>query len=155
MRVFHSQTPGVTGFTSDVLSGKERIISFTDLHGPVERNTTARSLFALNFARAAFQKDRAAKGHIDTFFASIANRSFIEVDGHRHVLECFSAYRSRTWSRFATIGRVTRNLTLQNYITYLCSRTASDLTRPSMVHPVSCSSRWLSGTAGNVIVSRC
>ena len=85
MRVFHSQTPGATGFTSDVLSGKERIIPFTNLHGQVGRNTTARSLFALNFARAAFQKERSAKGRTDTFFASIANHSFVEVDSHMHM----------------------------------------------------------------------
>jgi len=85
MRVFHSQTPGATGFSSDVLSGKERIILYTDLNGPVGRNTTARALFALNFARATFQKERAAKGRIDTFFASIAEHNFIEVGSRMHM----------------------------------------------------------------------
>jgi len=80
MQILYSQAPGTTGFTSNVLSGKERIISFTNLQSPDGRNTTARALFALNFARATFQKERAAKGRIDTFFASIAEYSFIEVD---------------------------------------------------------------------------
>jgi len=85
MLVFHSPAPGVTVFTSDLLSGKERSILYTDLNGPVGRNTTACSLLALNFARVAFQKERAAKGRIDTFFASIAEHSFIEVDSHMHM----------------------------------------------------------------------
>lgn len=85
MRTSQPPAPGTTRFTNDVLSGKERIVPLANLRGPVGRNTTARSLFALNFARAAFQKERAVKGRIDAFFASIAKHGFIEVDGHTHI----------------------------------------------------------------------
>lgn len=66
-------------FVDDILSGKERVIPFSNISGPAWRNTTMCALIALNFARLAFQHQRRTRGLIGTFIGNIAKRTFIEV----------------------------------------------------------------------------
>ncbi|KAI6110951.1 hypothetical protein EV401DRAFT_1991020 [Pisolithus croceorrhizus] len=79
MQAVHSQVFRNSGLVNDVLSGKERIFPFANnIWSPVGRDTTTCALFALNFVRMAFQQEKRAKGHIDTFFESITEPAFAE-----------------------------------------------------------------------------
>ncbi|KAF9220042.1 hypothetical protein BS17DRAFT_359974 [Gyrodon lividus] len=69
---------GRSGLVKDVLSGKERIISFTAINRHSHRNLTACNLAALNFARVSFKHLQRTRGNAAGFLSAITERHVLE-----------------------------------------------------------------------------